>query len=409
MPQHRYHAVARKLEHLPPELVHQVLDDLPFTKIVELVSLHDVPYLDTALLSHFHLSKFITSDHNLSSLKQYFKVYTLLCQRREGSKEPPHPDIDFLQHDLVYFANLHPEDPIQTYHAIIDQIKIATLHLLSRYTPYLPALSEFAPEPFLAWEFVIADPVSLSQQWTSLDAAEVALNDVKANQLRRLVTILTQYPEMLRRSTYNSQEPRLHALRHHVDWLQSLASKMTKPQVIKHRPVAQNIFADHKLPFVPYDRYLRCFSKVLQKYPSVEGPLVYPPEVVASITKAVQGMTCIYTKQSVEGQSYSDIVRTRYSRYSLKDVRNPRGKGTRQPIFVGIEDSMDSMTFNDSHIYQRNDAILPFEEKEFEWLEAFLQSCKFMESMQDVEWSPGVTVAQFWRLHTGLQNPCAAN
>jgi len=42
--------------------------------------------------------------------------------------------------------------------------------------------------------------------------------------------------------------------------------------------------------------------------------------------------------------------------------------------------------------------ILPADEEEFTWLEAFMEICRYMKEMAG-EWKPGVTVREYWHSH----------
>lgn len=398
---HRYYTVAHKLSTLPPELVHEVLSDLPLSKILELISAHQVPYLDTCVLTHIHLGKIFTSEDSLRTIKQYFTLYLSLCQHRHGRNSSPNPNIPYLQRDAYSFILNH--DAAGWGDAILAQVKAFTLPLLDAYTAYLPALSRFSTEPIpdrQHWD--VSDPVSLSNIWEVIEGAETSLNAVKSKQLLQVAEILAKYPGMLRSYRDSSQESRRHSLQHRIDEFERAGRAMKGPQVLGCLFVSRSWFSQHRLPLVPYDRYLVTFLKVLEKFPLQLDPkkvpkYVYPSEIVKAITIAIQGMATINTKESVEGGSYSDrpIMRTKYTSYSARDFKKPGG--LYQPRFTDYRDDIDIETIP----LTENDKVLPLEEREFEWLVAFLESCRFMREMSDVEWKPGMTVKVFWKSHTG--------
>jgi hypothetical protein len=353
------------------------------------------------VLSHFHFSKIFVSSSSLSVLKEYFALCMDLSQHREGRHWSANPNIPSLQRDAVYFVNLHT-DPSDSYEEILVSVKVATLDLLDAYIEYFPALSKFTTEPIPGREYwETSDPASMWKLWKIIDAAERLMNDVKSAQLQRIAQLLLNYPNMLRGSRDISQELRSHSLPHRVSTFERNAQRMLKPQVLRRDFIAKRIFSQHRLPVVPYDRHLKCFLKVLEKFPVVvqsnnttssRKPYMYPPEVAGYITKAVQGMAYVYTREAIKNDTYSDlrILRTKSTPYSAKGYQS--SFGLNQPRFMNAEDG--------EGIDNENDKIMPMEEKEFEWLEAFLKSCAFMSNM-DMEWTKGVTVKKFWAIHTG--------
>lgn len=381
----RYHTIAHRLNILPPELVHQILDDLPLTKILQLISLSDdVPYVHTCVLSHVHLSKIFTSPDTLSTLKLYFKLYAELCLRQGSGLL----SILALQHDAIYFLKFNPSNPADT---ILTLLKAEISIMLNVYAPYIPILSRFAAEPIpnhTSWGVKLADPAALWQFWINLDGAETSLNALKVNQLRRIAQLLQEYPDMLRNAGDNSQEQRTRSVQHRIERYERLAREMVTPQILRSKLAGRGSFSTHVFPLVPYDRYLKCFLKVLRKYPLKNGPYTYDSKAQSSITKTLEGMAFVYIRDLVEDPQ---VFRTKYTPYSQKGFQVCGGQ--QQPMFVGNSGRRSRFDGPD-------DGILPLQEREFEWLEAFLTSCKFMAQMEDADWKPGVTVGQFWRSHT---------
>ncbi|GLB36456.1 hypothetical protein LshimejAT787_0307440 [Lyophyllum shimeji] len=393
-PNRRYHAVAQKLETVPPELVHKVLDDLPLIKTLEVICAHNVPYVDTCVLSHIHLAKVFPSPASLIILKQYFALYIELCRRRESPSASGNPDIPLLAKDLVVFMK-QQYTKTSRYDTILAAVKAEVLSLLEKYEPYLPALAKFAPRPVVGGIPDLSDPAALWDFWTNLEAAETSLNRTKSSQLQRIARLRRDYPGTLRNRRDTSQESRYHSEQHCIRQLEVIAKRMLKPQILRGKLLGKHIFSEQRFPVLPYDRYLKCFLKVLEKFP-VEGvssssntgkhravrAYAWPQEVAQDIRTVVDGMAYVYPKTSVEGLEYSSILRTKYTRYSRSDYC--RSEGQSQPRFLdGSKD--DGQQESQSRLLSDNDNILPLQEKEFEWLEAFLRSCRYMGKMDDAD------------------------
>lgn len=116
------HAVAHKLSSLPPELVHEVLSDLPLSKVLELLSVDELPYLHTCVLTHIHLGKIFTSEDTLQIIKRYFTLYLCLHERPHAydRRFTTNPDIPYLQQDAYAFILRGQYDPRST-HSVADQ------------------------------------------------------------------------------------------------------------------------------------------------------------------------------------------------------------------------------------------------------------------------------------------------
>lgn len=407
----RYQSIAHNLKTLPTELVHKVLDDLPVIKILELIT-HNIPYIDSCILSHLRLREVFESPESLSTVKEYFIVYVELRKRRHSRGSDDNPSIPLLAHGNLTF--LKHEAPRYRYRAspyelVLAEIKTALLLLLNKYASYVPVLSKFAPAPIpgrALWDAALSHPKTLRSLWDNIDAAERNICSIKTEQQRRIAKLLLEYPGMLRTYKDVSQEPRIHSLQHLVNTYETAARKTLE---LKKILGGNGYFGEHKFPLVPYDRYLKCFLRVLERFPLAKSTApsdgsksprprqhTYSSEAATNISKAVQGMGFVYLRTSLEEFSYPPIPRTRYTLYSEKGYRSTGGQ--QQPKF--LDRSLSDPYFKASHIESENDRVLPVEEKEFEWLEAFLKSCRFMEQMDDVQWSPKLTVQQFWCIHT---------
>jgi len=147
-------------------------------------------------------------------------------------------------------------------------------------------------------------------------------------------------------------------------------------------------------------RLLRCFLKVLVKYPpstiqasppnKSSNPTAKPHTYPAEMGVVLGGISEIYTRDITFKDEPGYCPRTLSTVYSHK--RAQKARGFKQPRFNNLTDGTRP---------ERQDllgSLVPASEKELLWLEAFLQICQYMSSMQD-EWKPGQTIGDYWRGH----------
>ncbi|KAG6866858.1 hypothetical protein C0991_008794 [Blastosporella zonata] len=404
-PNRRYHAVAQNLVTLPPEVLHKVLDDLPLLKILEVISVHNVPYVDRCILSHIRYSQIFRIPQSLSTLKQYFTLYVELCQRQQGRRSSGNPEIAILARDATRLVEHKGGEPDYS-EKLLAKVKLEVLSLLKAYEPYMSALAHYSESLQLIAGGTpdASDPTALRDFWTLLDQAERNLNQAKSAQLLRISRLYAEYPGMLRQRLDDSQESRRLSDKHRIKQLEISARRMLKPQILRGKLVAKVVFAEQRFPVLPYNRHLKTFLRVIQKFhiddldlPSTPGrrrpsrAYTWPLEVARDIKKVLEGLSYVYPKAAVEGGDYPLILRTKYTRYS--DKTHSTSSGRNQPSFHG--DLEGELGKQHLRYAVGSDTILPLEEREFEWLEAFLRGCRYMGEMDDAEWRAGMTVKQF--------------
>ncbi|KAF8644231.1 hypothetical protein AX16_008586 [Volvariella volvacea WC 439] len=430
----RYNAVARRLTTLPAEVVHQVLNDLDVIKVLEIVCSNNHPHIDHSVQSHRQLSRLLPPQ-KFAKIKEAFTLYHEICRSR---RPPLHPHINALKRDAAAILSGQSDDQ-----DVLSQILNAIRGELELFTPHLPHLSKFAAV-LPAFEICnsLTEVSDLRAHWDAIHGAEVSLNQTKSAQLNRLADLIIAYPGYLKSISDNSQEPRNNP-QHQARMLREAGQRMLKPQLADRQIMSAHIFGQRRFPLVPYDRYLKLFLRVIEKFP-LEAPkniltgrpkyeLVYkwPGEVADDINKIIQGLPYVYEGEEVdivgakkadeameqaedeeqeeqeqqedkaaekteeeeekdeEDKGPGQLLRTKYTKYSHAPVRKSRGH--HQPCFVGLGRPTWDL--------QRGDGVMPLEEKEFEWLEAFLRVCKHMSGLTQVWWSAGRSVADFWALH----------
>lgn len=401
----RYSSVAGRLPKLPRELVHKILDDISLVKVLELVSSHDIAYIDQCVSTHFHLRQLLPPDV-LPEAKSYFLLYNTLCERR---RRQPLPNLPQLAHDAQVLLKAKLSQRVD----IIAIIKVEILKDLEAYAPFFPILRYFCDPKLSIPDRVFWDVSSVTWLWdlfNIIDAAEKKLNAVKSDQLKRMADLMVEYPGMLREYQDFSQEQRRNA-DHKIAELLLLSERIKRPQILSRKFVGRYIFSQHNFHLVPYDRYLRAFLKVLDRFPSDDDALMkesiphwkrkeikdrnrtrIPHKYPKQLSTAIAGLGVIYlfTPQVRFAGS-----RTMFTKYSGKDVRS--NKGFQQPRFcLRTDKSLATPPLG----VVGDTSLLPASEKEVEWLEAFLVICKHMSEMEE-EWKAGETVGEYWKAHVG--------
>jgi hypothetical protein len=425
-------ALIRYLISFPPEIIHQILNDLPISKVLGL-AVYDVEYINSCILAHLSLQKLFPSSTHLSTASSYFKLYTDVYHRRV-------PALHVTPVSSTLKKTFATSDLDLTYDSIIRQFHTSVAEALHAVDHRVTLLASFSPTPLpKVWDDSTLS--SLVQRWISLNHAQRVLNGLKSSQLKRLAELMTAHPHTLKAAMDPSQERRQNP-GHVVGSLHMQANNILRMQVIDRRDHTRNF---RELPLIPYNRYLRLFLDVIKRYPPLEitvtvGPETapstdgnsacdnrtvkgggtsskapesvrptneenmdessftrtkisfgrksdahypYPDAVVRDIVKAVEGLPYVYTSATPHQVSREPLMRTQYTPYSAPRFRSAHG--LHQPMFISSPGAKRELL-----------EIEPLCERELEWLTAFLDACKFMSGM-DAKWKSGETVAQMWK------------
>lgn len=378
-PYPRHHAVLKHLPTLPRELIHQVLDDLGVGTILELICSNDVPWLDNAVSSHLVLGKIFPAD-KLLVLKAWLKIYFEMRGTRRG------------------YEGLHSRFQHRSisYSEILTDVQYRVQLELKKYVPFIPDLEDYVPEPGQILEPVTASMAfpEVEKLWNTLDAAEAKLNATKAHQLQEIVRLSRIYPGWLRDSKDPTKEKHQNE-EHRIKRYEAVAEKITKRQILGKTWVGAYWFESGRCPVMPYDCLLRLFLKTLERFPPAAeaAPVIksrsktaakthpgYPLEVLKCIRTALVGLATVYTP------SGKVLMRTLYAENFGSN------KGLKQPMFL----TSDSKRLP----HEQRTLPIPLDERELQWLDGFLRSCRFMAEW-DEEWKKGLTVAEYWKVHNG--------
>jgi hypothetical protein len=243
---------------LPVEIVHQILTDLPITKIFKLAS-YNVQYMDDCILTHLDLQRMFPSRDHLTTAKTHFKLYTDIQLRRRSRAEGECMAAEYLLQTAAM-------SDLALYHSLIYWFRNYILEALADAEHRVPFLSAYSPTPLPhVWDN--ATIAGLEARWIALNTAQQVLNDRRASQLRRLAELMTTYPGMLRMLSDRTRECR-QTTAHIVQHLRGSADRIENSQVLSTKAVARALFRFDFLPIVPYDKYLRLFLKVIKRYPA---------------------------------------------------------------------------------------------------------------------------------------------
>jgi hypothetical protein len=308
---------ALNLRLLPTELVHNVLDELPIVKVLQVLA-HKHQDLTNCVLSHQKWRRLFNSQDNVDYVIDEFILYNEVC-RFTGSK---------VSAGSWYFTRgCHAREfgtTVKVYDLREDIIR-AVRCLLPSTTREVALLQAHSDKPYPGQQS------DVTELWSWIKHAKCQQNKSKSKQLSLVADILANYPEML-------------MVKKPLDPDQGRPRKNLKHIETRFRLQAKKILQNHRLRFrgpvlckegvdnielVPYDRYLWLFLDTLKTHPydeertrtirdshaslSAEFDALtmgenaldrsgttsdYPPEIRAKLEKVLEGLAYVYTGSS---------------------------------------------------------------------------------------------------------------
>lgn len=314
-------AIIRHLTTLPRELIHNIIDNLCISQVLSL-SLSNDPFIDECIIGHLNYKCIFHNLGQLRKLTEYFRIYSEILIVRSISL-----------HKYTTQLAAHPAWSKITYDELVAHLHVQVVGLIDRGTPGtadLAALSALSPTPLHSvWNS--SDLPRLRSRWALLNKLIRALNAKKSEQLQKLRDLVLEYPGLLRADLeIPNHRSSLNHMVGELEWrIKALRSK--------RGICAKRLYPFRKgLPVLPYDRHLRLFLKVLERYPLPDGymPSVtrpkgkipvqgealsaqqhekilctpaettarlnhqYTPEATENIRRAILGLTYVYTSTS---------------------------------------------------------------------------------------------------------------
>ena len=369
--------------------------------------------------------------NDLDEIKTWFKLY---MRMQALNRRSPYPKIEALERTGQRFI----EDRISqslpraalptdsaTHHStpiVVEYIKEAIAIIFKVvYEPYISTLSHFNPffpnqayiQPLTIPELLntMPTPKDTEDIFMTADTAENALTSCKISQLLRMADLLEKYPHFLRTCCeVDIQQDIRRNHNHRVEYLRLCAGRMlhgrgynrkklaegplhtegvpARSEIAEGKHVARWIFAQRQFYLIPYDRVLRAFLKTLDRYPakSKHNPNghVYPRH----LKLVLSGFVRVYPRYPFPDVPAEKLApRVLYTKYSMWGCMSKGGD--KQPCFF---------VYPEHHAVKKDEGFLPFAEKEFHWLSAFLEICEHMSKMKEI-WSGEKTVEDYWRRH----------
>lgn len=405
-------ALVAGLAILPPELVHQIFNDLPVIKILKILS-HELSHIDFCALTHPVYQHVFSSQTVLDSIRGLFKTYHEICKHIRCTLSP---------RTSILSRNISTSPEPLTTDMLHDYLSAEIFNFLTKANPWVKLLvshSTKAPPMMLD-----RSPADLRERWLWIRDAEAALNNAKSRELSLAADILESEVgrSMLKTPLDPSQEGPRANIGHIVRRLRGDANQVLKDRIFAARFYTKRHWAISQLPVVAYDSYLERFLNTLQTYPpknelggaaeflhsifvtevsdqTTERPgifhngknqnlaqrYVYPSEIAADISVILKGLHGMYTNS---GSTSTKSPMPRISTSLLHDTSsleaNIRAK------FVINHRAHYAYWSEEKNFFvasgrNRPETSAPHDEREYVWLQAFLRVASWMEKEMAVD------------------------
>ncbi|ERF73744.1 hypothetical protein EPUS_00998 [Endocarpon pusillum Z07020] len=419
-------------EKLPRELVYMVLGQLPLVKILQILS-HKNQYLDECVFGQLEWQFLFSSPADISRVRDLFILY---CEIRRFTRKPLTADFSELGQGhtrLVRWFATSSYSAEQLKQKLIQQIDgdltfnpvdeaLLRIGVTSDYPAHGTESSlstryhrvreaspkdENLPISNTTTNYTAhADDSNLWARWDWVKEAKLKLNATKARQLAIAAGLMSRFPEklMLKKPRDPLQGPRENLA--HIEYgFRRRAEKISRDRRIHHQLTRGCYPGVDNIELVPYDRCLWTFLESLEKHPpgnvdvgflntpqnmslseeagqvvdsrsqvagpgeELCGPFRYPEDIATSIEVVMDGLMYVYT-----GSPLLVVPRIQWSPTSA--CGSSLGE-TKPRFFINQEPHSDCLPGNLHRCPLRK--IMPYDEREYEWLEAFLKVVSWME------------------------------
>jgi hypothetical protein len=389
-------AFVTKLQRLPPEIVHQILDCLPLYKVLNLLA-HRTPYVANCVLTHPQLKEVFQSLWGITQVLDCFVLFRDIrnfCRQplnhipvltlhysREARMSVPYSDLrDKLIDDMI--------DDIRDH----LRLELHDIDLLRSSTGYPPPL-----------DITFENHVN---RWLWIKRAKERMNASKAAQWNKAADLLTSYPTLLKKTHDPSQgEPRRNTA-HITNRFRGNAKRCLNDRRLVHPRNRPCVLGVDLIELVPYDRYLRLFLNTLPKHPpandvdtltssfcnvninlieafgtssrnngttnQVQGESYnYPPNIASSLQTAMDGLFYVYTGST-------ELVIPRFRWIAARGPDFDDGGKVEVPKFC-IDSKPHRWSLSEEFHRCPVKKRKPFDEREYRWLEAFAEVVAWMQ------------------------------
>jgi hypothetical protein len=391
----------RHLSNTPPEIVHQILTDLPLIKIFQILS-HKIPFLENCILSHLQLKKLFTSRTALHSTLNCFTLYLEVCAYITRSPSKVFPSLlarnfsQLAEQDITNPAPWELGTRVWPWWQRNRQIHLDDLRkqMLDVITSTLDlsslALELLAPHNAAPYSLVLLnlgeDVEYLRTRWNWVREAKRKLNESKARQLNLAADLYCQYPGklMLKKPLDPSQDGPRPNVRHIENYLRQRAKRVLADRKFNGPFRGKCCPGIDLIELIPYDRYLKSFLDTLSRFPvdhvGVEGrlkglfidegkatkkpaPFQYPENIAADIERVLDGLMYVYTQHPL----------------MVPRVQLPSAESADdEPVFC-VQTRPHSLYLAPNLHRCLARKVMLHDEREYEWLKAFLAVVDWME------------------------------
>lgn len=310
------------LKRLPLELVHQIFQELPLLKILQIL-VHKDPYLNECVMTHLSWGKLFSDQEDIDRVLDLFILHSEICRftnAATSSLAPAAVGWHFRDYSTILALGCNAPDfgfrTNQTQVRLGPQLKVAIDAAIPRRMCEVAMLAAHAATPYPG------DNASLATRWEWVKEAKRNLNRAKSRQLTIVADLMSQYPEqvMLKGPFDPAQGQPRKNLKHLEDRLRHSARKALNHSKLVYSDGRFKSGCNLKIELIPYDRYLWFFMAVLEEHPILleDGcisindmfanlminsssdepesvPFTYPAEIAAGITLVLEGLQFVYT------------------------------------------------------------------------------------------------------------------
>ena len=393
----------RHLSNTPPEIVHQILTDLPLIKIFQILS-YKIPFLDNCILTHLQLKKLFTSRTALDDILNCFIFYREICDYLNRSPSKVFPSLLSRNFSLQPFQDIADPTPWgpndinwpwrqRNRQIHLDDLRKQMLDVINEEIDLCPiALELLAPHNATPYSLVLLnlgdDVEHLRTRWNWIKEAKTKLNQAKARQLALAADLFCQYPGklMLKKPLDPSQDGPRPNVRHIENYLRQRAKRVLADRKFKGPFRGKCCPGIDLIELIPYDWYLKSFLDTLERFPvdheGIEGklksmfidegtekpeedynPFQYPENIATNIEIVLDGLMYVYTQYP--------LMVPRVQLPSAESVN-------KEPVFC-VQTKPHSLYLS-PHLHRcLARKVMLHDEREYEWLKAFLAVVDWME------------------------------
>lgn len=264
-------ALFRRLNDLPTELVHRVMDFLQFDGILLLATCPRLTRLHDHTMTHPIYRKSFKSVEDLLDAGEYLMLFWKFTEsaaptayhRYLGEIQSTHQDLCKRLHSDDFPAR---SSSFRTLTSYVFDHRSQVFHLIQPYSSLqLQTLASTS----------ITSAKDLREPWKALCFVQARLNGIKARQLRRAADLLEANPDVLQVEKDPEPDPRRHPtppkpqpdIAQEVAKLRSAAENVISDRAWRWEFSGSHYFCKVTIPVVPANKALAMFVDKVKKYP----------------------------------------------------------------------------------------------------------------------------------------------